>query len=894
ENLGQRGDAQRLAKTLIPMSFGVGFRKDYQFERWTDMFEAAVNSGLANAIDEATNLARLLRVAAPMTEGAPRESAAALLRSIGRHYPGAGVALFEYLVRHGTIDHLDGLGELLTGLVPGLGGDEPALRICADLVTDMLAAADQHAHPRAARAVADACRDGLPSDVADAVIGDLRARLESYPLPTTRWDWLDAIGFPAGPPDLEDLPNGDSTYGHLSLEDGRVLSRTEVIAIATSAADVLELRRAENAESSFDWVPVLERLEIDGNDLEALARLFNGNQRRDADAVLHLGHRWLHQGHRDRASECAEQALSGASDDSWTRSWGSTRRKAHELAVAAGGEVELQRAWDDLADCVGDKTWRAEMILRDLHEVTALLETSADPVALWPLVREHLDGMIVSITLDTEEPLECQPIRWWTSSASPHLQRLDGDDTASEALGVLVVDHATHPAWRLRDAAIATGSKNVQEPESTVARAIGVIVLAGAPDDMFETLGRIASFADPTSNSNMTDIHEKLGASENAFIRSLSARRGEETRPLPGRYRLVVLPDGNQVVLGDDDIELWPFEPVVARLADLADLDPDQLIAHAKSAMRQAQEIYPSNTDVRQAFAGAELKLMWAHPSAFIARTIVGRMVRDFEAAGLLDDLDPGDRRLLRTFDPLLVTIRPGKRPQLVPPAPLAGHDPNMTTWVSSTAQRLTEYVDALGNGEDLVIAARARATVLNWGHLEERFASVTALGPPPESPALEDADATVARSLLLRDLTRPVEAHPFAGAGRRLAIQNEAWRFHQIEADWLSFHPIVAASLGWTPVEDEPGTWLTAAGDVAVRTVRWVDGWWGHAGPAFDDTEGDGVLVVATPAGASDLNASHPEIGRVSRLHRNGHSTDSGERVTDSRAEVVGDLIAW
>jgi hypothetical protein len=128
-------------------------------------------------------------------------------------------------------------------------------------------------------------------------------------------------------------------------------------------------------------------------------------------------------------------------------------------------------------------------------------------------------------------------------------------------------------------------------------------------------------------------------------------------------------------------------------------------------------------------------------PATCIARTAIGRMVRDFEAAGYLDNLEAKDQRTFASFDPPLVGLRPDARPDLVPAAPLAGHDQTLTCWIDGTTDRLDEYRDALGRADGLVIAARARTTVLDWGHLEEAFASTTVVGPPPPSLVGKYAD---------------------------------------------------------------------------------------------------------------------------------------------------------
>ena len=97
--------------------------------------------------------------------------------------------------------------------------------MCVDLVTDVLGAGDERAHVEAARAVADACRgDGGDKELLD----EMQARLESYPLGTTRWRWLDAIGVDVACAASEDAQSTGSeartaTSGSRTVETCRLL-----------------------------------------------------------------------------------------------------------------------------------------------------------------------------------------------------------------------------------------------------------------------------------------------------------------------------------------------------------------------------------------------------------------------------------------------------------------------------------------------------------------------------------------------------------------------------------------------------------------------------------------------------------------------------------------------
>lgn len=116
------------------------------------------------------------------------------------------------------------------------------------------------------------------------------------------------------------------------------------------------------------------------------------------------------------------------------------------------------------------------------------------------------------------------------------------------------------------------------------------------------------------------------------------------------------------------------------------------------------------------------------------------------------------------------------------------------------------------------------------------------------------------------------------ASAGQPLIVENVGHAFHQIHADWLAFHPEAASALSWMLDDTRPGRWLRTSGEVAIDTVWWVDGWWGRAGPAFDDTEMQGHTVLLTAGGLEDLLATFGAVTRHFILERKGR--DGGTEV--------------
>ena len=115
---GEQNTARRLVRTLGPMAFGVGHRKDYQFDSWVAWLgRALAEPGGDRFVEEATWLARLLTALESITKGTPGSAAADLPAAVVPADPIAAVRIFEYLVRQGTVRHLDALAALVRALV---------------------------------------------------------------------------------------------------------------------------------------------------------------------------------------------------------------------------------------------------------------------------------------------------------------------------------------------------------------------------------------------------------------------------------------------------------------------------------------------------------------------------------------------------------------------------------------------------------------------------------------------------------------------------------------------------------------------------------------------------------------------------------------------------------
>jgi hypothetical protein len=874
---GDIAEARRLALTLVPMAFGVGYRKDYQFDTWVGWLRRALaEHDAAGLVDEAVWLARVLVAAEPMTEGAPGSAAAELPATVVPVAPLAGVRIFEYLVRHGTVDHMDTLAALIGALVAHTRtADGAAVQLAADMTGELIAPTASLAYPQLAKSLVSAARRVVGAPAATALADSVASRTDVYALPTTRAAWKEGlgVGLGAGEPDNTGAKAAvrSDDYGALVLSDGRRIPRGDVPALVSGVENIVELRRQESADSSFSWARVVEGRRLSAEDVRALGELFDDGTRPGGDVLAFLAESAEGLGDTELASRLAEESLRQTALESWSDQWGGARRRAFAVAVRIGGRDSRIDACRDLATQATAKSWFARLVLSELADIVNALDSDTSAARTWPEVRGYLDGVAMTLTLPDADVLQDHGCRWWLSEPGDDLRAPTGEVSVPVALAELAVGHLSHPTWVVHDAAARVVVLALVRGDDSVAAALTRFAQRDAADDILEVAGRclaaarsVAGYATP---SCLQPLEHTLANHRSQVLRDLAPGASTTAyRPLSPLYHLS-LPALANGLIGQEAAFLAPHESQYRMLANGLGLDIDTLLRVAERYAREARAVLPTEDAVRTALTAEHVQHVWPSQTISASRAAFGRVLADLTDAKLLIDLPAHVRRRLRTVDVALLTQAPQARPSAVPPPPPAGHDQTLDRWRAETDDRLHEYVGQFPGSDRVLIAATSRLTVLNWGHLEEEVVCGTVVG---NAPFAEGDVLLHTSSMLLRDLSDTTTTSQ-PGNGEPLVLANLGWTFHQLAADWLSFRPDVAPALDWSPDTTCPGRWYTAAGELAVESVWWVDGWWGRAGPEFDDTEAEGHVVLLTGAGLADILGVFGPITRHFTLTRRG-----------------------
>ena len=874
-------NARRIALRMIPMAFGVGYRKDYQFDTWVSWLGRALETPAGSEfVDEAAWLARVLTAVDPMTEGEPRSAAIDLVVAVAPVNPLAAVRIFEYLVRNGTVDHVSALAALVGALVPREGVDAmDAVRLAGDITAELLARASKRAHSELAQSiVAAAERFEGPTSARD-LAKSMVTRINLFALPTTRASWRRALGTEVTPADVqvdEGSETGSDDFGALVLTDGRRIARHEVASHVRSVEDIISLRKVEARDSFFRWSELVEQQTCSNDEVQALVAAFDDHSDRSFGVLASLARLAERNGARGTALRISSDILQNAPGWSWSRHYGGVRMQAAEVSARLLGLEGRTSSCRDLAHQVAENPGLASLLLSELDAVVGTLDPGIRAAEIWPEIRAYLDGMIETLVLPSPDVLSDHRCRWWLHQLGGDQRKASEKCTPNVALAELAVGHISCPTWLIRDAATNIVVRGLRSANEEVARALCRFAQSYASDDTLERAGRCLAAARAMNGfvvpNCLQPLHRILTHHPSRVVRDLGGQAETKLlRALSPIYDLTV-PSRANPFKESEAATLAPYGSQYKILAKYLDLDLDTLLAVAVRYASGAGAGLPSNETIQETLNNCHMEHRFL-PNRYVAsRAAFGRVLADLGDAGLLDRVPPWAHRLFRTVDIDILNRVPEQRPGTLPAPPEAGHEQTIARWRAEIDGRLRDYIAASKVEDRLLIGASCRLTVLNWDHLEEEFVCGTILGS--DGSNCDQVHASE-RSMLLNDLGRTFSP-TWPASGEPLIVENDSSGFCQTFADWLSFRPDLATALKWVPHPTRAGCWHTEGGKLAVETIWWVDGWWGRADRAFDDTVAEGYIVIATSSALHEINAAFGEAARHFILVRRGRERGS------------------
>ncbi len=345
--LREKEAANDLLNQILRLSFGVGFRKDYQLDSWIEWLNSINNIEPDKTAERIEYFAQAIsKLSEVADDGSMRSAANELLAITFRWSPRRAISLFYWFFENEVIWYEDSIGVLLQ---ESLNSDNPPTELVLYLITDLLIPIATTAYEDLVINLIDTTATIHGNHKAVEIARYINSKVSIYALPSTRPKWrrgiakaLIKLGIELESADLtlEDLQpdeRNDYSYDIFKMKDGTSLVKEQVISMVSSTSDLLDLLGRESEDSYFRWENVVENLvqNLDSKDVYLLVNAFQ-NKRQSIHIYSILSKRLCTIGDARGAWELGEKALNMSGSLGWiTRHDGGTRIVAFKALVNA-------------------------------------------------------------------------------------------------------------------------------------------------------------------------------------------------------------------------------------------------------------------------------------------------------------------------------------------------------------------------------------------------------------------------------------------------------------------------------------------------------------------------------------------------------------------------------
>jgi hypothetical protein len=872
--LGQRDAASACLIQMVRIAAGLGY-KDTQvggWIRWLDRINTLDPSQASSRLQRFTGWVLTMK---DTTEEVADTAAERLLSACFHWSPGAARALFRLLANEGLLSFQAGARIMATEAALS----SPAAAECAtQLFLEFVVPLSHGADRSLVQQLIDRARES-GSELGASRVGYMLERSAIVTPGLLKAEWLDSIrrsaaaaGFEMGMLLTAEAEQDASPAANTAvrLRDGRELSEHEIRELALDPTALEGLLRNESDETHFDWTSLMRSLlaTSSAERVNAYVALFEKRPIR-SEVLSAASERLTELGARSQGWALGEAALAESDALGWDAWWGGNRRVlALEALIKADPVRGRDRALEVLvADLTSERAYPL-MIAENLERILPLLTTEDITAAIWVEIWEHVQLLFgwMEDSMDISSVFEPTGI----------------NDTAAAAIVDLILDHVGYPAQAVAEAAsraclelLIGGQREMTARIESMLRADNA-----ALNDVIPVVEAV-SFRFPERLSELQGAILASASSRSFTVRCvalrISQRMGwpaiEEVRsiPLPASYRLslpsqptgLIYLDGSDAISGHRPLpnttdprgllRLWEGE--LSEVAELAEVGVENLLRRIVELMHieAPNDSWSAHGEGR---LRAEMENMglrglpFTRPRHLVARGAIARAVAELFDCGRLNAEDRWRiQRMLRSYDPAMLTRAPSLRPKEV--RPIHGDDDfgrPPVPWREFTDDWQESFVSTLDNGW-LVLAEETnlRRSDVEGCHEIRRSAPCLPLDAAHPLEALIDVFDFA--PFYGRVWNCQVEEYPSRvriDPTTAIIVRHFGPGYRSPGEKWLALNPMLARALNWQSAGPRSLDWVSGQGDVAIRVIWWMDGWpdlhW------YDRHEaGEGWLVLAS-----------------------------------------------
>ena len=902
--LREKEAANDLLNQILRLSFGVGFRKDYQLDSWIEWLNS-INNAEPDKIAErieyfAQAISKLSEVA---DDGSIRSAANELLAITFRWSPRRAISLFYWFFENEVIWYEDSIGVLLK---ESLNSDNPPTELVLYLITDLLIPIATTAYEDLVINLIDTTATIHGNHKAVEIARYINSKVSIYSLPSTRPKWrrgiakaLIKLGIKLESADLtlEDLQSderNDYSYDIFKMKDGTSLVKEQVVSMVSSTSDLLDLLGRESGDSYFRWENVVENLvqNLDSKDVNLLVKAFQ-NKRQSIHIYSILSKRLCTVGDARGAWKLGEKALNMSGSLGWiTRHDGGTRIVAFKALVNANSAEGHRLAYKTLLQDLMDPRYPFQNILFDLQEILPLITDNVPLKEIWDELENYIRVLFSPLKLN---------------SNGFHLDNKNSPDTPSRALSDFIVSHINHninviarSSKRICGKLLLKENTDIQEAileyleknesyQENILQIFDAIVIKEGDS--------ISSFKNKIIDLSKSPSYEIRRISQNLCkILGFQITPKAIFTPFPPIYQLdlssVDIPiskpkseDLTAEPLPDpkNNFEMiLPYDLEIRYIARVAFLPETNVLYRASQIIRElAHEDYLSRVgeqNLRHIFESTRLRMPYKRPRALIARQSIFHIIAELIDTGWAlgpEELSEIDK-LMRFYDPCMILSDPISRPTYIASIFDLEHrntSESLEKWCNQIEDDVFTFDSETDDGT-VILAENTELKRLEWESPTEVRQSTTFLSGTlrleQEHKEQKEIFKSIFIGLVLEYPEIQTENNDYS-----IVLRNNPRIYDSPGGEWLALNPKVGNSLGWSLSEEGFFRWVNGEGRTMVESIWWMDGNIDQAPPHFDDEVGEGWLVLASKEAFNSIKSIFGPVGKKIRLVRSFASDD-------------------
>ena len=425
-SIGDEESARKCLNAMMRFSLGVGYRKDYQLDKWIGILGEIVKKEPDSAGKRILWFARSLVPLKNTTEGrAPKYAGNELLRLAFRWSPRHAVCLLNWFYEHEITYYEEAISIIME---EALRSNAPPTDLLFTFIKHILIPIARDSYPELVALLVEVTDKKYGIDRANLIAQKLFTCIDIHALPSQRqsWKWqLDNVcrkldlnlDSDFSEPEAETGDTYSSQKLRLKSEIG-LLSLDEVKRRVASISDLRKLVEDEDKDSYFDWVPVIEHVVKSTSrkeEFDEIVNIFEGKSHLSLILAV-LCKNLFTSGYHNEAIELGYRALKISNVWGWDPHYdGGSRLSALEALTTVDPQKARPLSYDILAkDYVSEYREGAlffpSTIALNLKRVLSLLSEEIPWLEVWNEVHEYLKALFASYTLPEDHPWETEDI----------------------------------------------------------------------------------------------------------------------------------------------------------------------------------------------------------------------------------------------------------------------------------------------------------------------------------------------------------------------------------------------------------------------------------------------------------------------------------------------------